>query len=55
MAMTMELIWLEIWEMGMLKERERIMKAIRSPRDSIFSLLRTQIKPPTTASAAYWT
>ena len=30
-AMTMALIWLEIWEMGILKLRESTMKAIRLP------------------------
>ena len=52
--MTMELIWLEIWEMGMLKLRDRIIKAIRLPRVSIFPSLITTIIPPTMASTAYW-
>ena len=54
MAMTMALIWLEIWEMGILKERDSSMKVIRLPRDSIFCWLSTQMVPPAMARMAYW-
>ena len=53
--MTMALIWLETWLMGMLKERDRSMKLMRLPRDSIFPPDSTHSAPPTMARMAYWT
>ena len=47
--MMMELIWLEIWLMGILTFRDRIMKVIRLPRVRIFPLEETTSAPPMTA------
>ena len=54
-AMTMALIWLEIWEMGILKLRESTMKAIRLPSVSRELPDETHSSPPTTANTAYCT
>ena len=53
--MMMALNWVEIWLMGILKFRDRTMKAMRLPRDRSLPPLATTMRPPQMASTAYWT